>query len=223
MKQSCIWRTVVGSCTRQPFPLRWTLLVLTFSHRARFLLASANRAHNPRRPDVIMNSKQMHQGHSFGFGFSIFLYTNCSFLFSRQHLQLQRLPAAAASGHTQLVRGVLRRRVRPRGRRGDEAAGPGRRAPEDERLADLQRAGRDAEPGVHGGLLPALCHHPAAGNHHGQIRAAQAATAGQVRPRPRPAGGSGLCESVFSRSISFQHVFRAVVSAHRVRSLQTKR
>lgn len=37
-----------------------------------FLLASANRAHNPRRPDVIINSKQMHQGDSCFWFFHFF-------------------------------------------------------------------------------------------------------------------------------------------------------
>ena len=52
--------------------------------------------------------------------------------------------------------------------------------PGDEGLAHLQAAGRDAEPGLHRGLLPAVRHHPAPRHRHGQIWAQEAQAAWQV-------------------------------------------
>lgn len=108
------------------------------------------------------------------------------------HQQLRLQPVwvhAATNGATTgpgRERGVLwQRRLSGGGfggRGGDEAPGPPGRPAEDEWLADLQGAGWDAEPGVHHRLLPALGHHAAARHRHGQVWAAQAASAGQVRP-----------------------------------------
>lgn len=47
-------------------------------------------------------------------------------------------------------------------------------------MANVQRPGRDAEPGLHHRLLPAQRHHAAPGHRHGQVRPSQAAAAGQV-------------------------------------------
>lgn len=58
--------------------------------------------------------------------------------------------------------------------------GETRRTPGDERLAHLQRPGREAEPGLHHWILPAVGHHAAHGHRHGQVRPTEAATAGQV-------------------------------------------
>lgn len=55
-----------------------------------------------------------------------------------------------------------------------------RRTPGDERLAYLQRPGREAEPGLHHRILPAVGHHAAHGHRHGQVRPTEAAAAGQV-------------------------------------------
>lgn len=58
--------------------------------------------------------------------------------------------------------------------------GETRRKPGDERLAHLQRPGREAEPGLHHRVLPAVGHHAAHGHRHGQVRPTEAAAAGQV-------------------------------------------
>lgn len=99
-----------------------------------------------------------------------------------QQLQLQPVHTAATAPGRRGCGVHWRRQLRGRpGRRSwDAAPGSRGRAFEDERLADLQRTRRDAEPGLHDWLLPALSHHPPAGDRHGQVRAAQAPSARQV-------------------------------------------